>query len=92
MVESLNPRATFVAPRTGLSAESAARRLLQIIQRTDIDVGQYAYTGATNSIFTREGGTVAEYAAGVAYGTERGWFVIDRSGTRIVLLQAGRDL
>ena len=92
MVDSMNPAIRFVEPRAPLSPEEAARKLLQIILRADIDVGQFTYTGITNSAFTREGGTIAEYSAGIAYGTEHHWFKVDRSGTRIVLFQAGRDL
>jgi hypothetical protein len=82
----------FTENRNDLSPEAAARKLLQIILRADIDVGQFTYTGVTNSAFTREGGTIAEYSAGIAYGTAQGWFEVDRSGTRIVLLQDGREL
>ena len=92
MVNSMNPNLKFVEPRAPLTDEAAARRLLAIILRSDIDVGQYTYTGITNSAFTREGGTIAEYSAGIAYGTEHHWFEVERSGTRIVLFQAGRDL
>ena len=78
--------------RTALSPEAATRKLLQIILRADIDVGQFTHTGITNSAFTREGGTIAESSAGIAFGTEHPWFKVDRSGTRLVLFQAGRDL
>jgi hypothetical protein len=55
----------------------------------DIDVGQYTYTSVTNTAFLQAGGNVAEYLAGRDYGIAQGWFKIDTSGTRIVLLQAG---
>ena len=77
---------------TALSPEAAARKLLQIILRADIDIGQFTYTGITNSAFTCEGGTIAEYIAGIDYGAAYSWFEVERSGTRIVLLQDGRDL
>jgi hypothetical protein len=35
------------------------------------------------------GGSIAEYSAGRKYAVAQGWFEIDSSGTRIVLLQAG---
>jgi hypothetical protein len=72
--------------------EAAARKLLEIVLSDDIDVGQYSYTGVTNTAFTRAGGSVAEYAAGRDYAIAQGWFEIDRSGSRIILLQAGADL
>jgi len=84
----------FVLESTGPQArpEAAARKLLEIVLSNDIDVGQHAYTGATNTAFLRAGGSVAEYAAGRDYAVAQGWFEIDRSGTRIILLQAGADL
>jgi hypothetical protein len=58
----------------------------------DIDVGQYAYTGVTNTAFPQAGGNVAEYLAGRDYAIAQGWFKIDTSGTRIILLRAGGEL
>jgi hypothetical protein len=72
--------------------EAAARKLLEIVLSSDIDVGQYAYTGATNTAFLQAGGSVAEYIAGREFAIAQGWFEIDRSGSRVVLLQAGADL
>jgi hypothetical protein len=50
------------------------------------------YTGATNAAFLQAGGDVAEYLAGRDHAIARGCFEVDRSGTRIVLLQVGADL
>jgi hypothetical protein len=35
------------------------------------------YTGATNTSFTRAGGSIAEYTAGMAYATAQKWLKID---------------
>lgn len=78
--------------RPFVNPEAAALKLLEIVLAGDIAVGQHAYTGASNIAFSRAGGSVAEYAAGRDYGVAQGWFEIDRSGTRIILLQAGADL
>lgn len=72
--------------------EVAARKLLEIVLSNDVDVDQFTYTGVTNTAFLRAGGSVAEYVAGRTYAVAQGWFRIDRSGTRIILLQAGADL
>jgi hypothetical protein len=56
-----------------------------------IVVGQYTYTGVTNSAFVAAGGSVEEYSAGRKYATAQRWFEIGSSGTRIILLQAGAD-
>jgi hypothetical protein len=70
----------------------AARKLLEIVRAKEIAVGQYTYTGVTNSAFVAAGGSVEEYSAGRKYATAQRWFEIDSSGTRIVLLQAGAAL
>jgi hypothetical protein len=57
----------------------------------DIDVGQYAYTGANNAAFLQAGGEVAEYTAGRDYGVAQGWFESSDQAPRIILLQAGAD-
>jgi hypothetical protein len=82
----------LTAERPFARPEAAARKLLEIVLSNDIDVGQHTYTGITNTAFTRAGGSVAEYAAGRDYAIAHGWFEVDRSGTRIILLQAGADL
>lgn len=82
----------FTADRPFAKPEAAARKLLEIVLSADIDVGQYAYTGATNTAFLQAGGSVTEYAAGRDFAIAQGWFEIDRSGTRVILLQAGADL
>jgi hypothetical protein len=46
----------------------------------------------TNTAFLQAGGDVAEYIAGRDCGVAQGWFEVDRSGARVILLQAGADL
>jgi hypothetical protein len=83
----------FIEKRPYADPEAAARKLLEIVLAAkDIGVGRYTYTGVTNTAFMQAGGSVAEYIAGRDYAAAQGWFEIDRSGTRIVLLQAGADL
>jgi hypothetical protein len=82
----------YVTDRPFATPEAAARKLLEIVLAKDIDVGQFAYTGATNSAFLQAGGDVTEYIAGRDYTIALGWLEIDRFGTRIILLQAGADL
>ena len=57
----------FTADRPFAKPEAAARKLLEIVLSADINVGQHAYTGATNTAFLRASGSVAEYAAGRDY-------------------------
>jgi hypothetical protein len=67
--------------------EAAARLLLDIVRGSIVESDLlYAYTGATNTMFARAGGSIAEYAAGMAHATSQKWLKIDSSGTRIMLL------
>jgi hypothetical protein len=85
-------RMKYVTDRPFANPEAAARKLLEIVLSKDIDVGQYTYTGVTNTAFLQARGNVAEYLAGRDYAIAQGWFEIDTSGTRIILLQPGADL
>jgi hypothetical protein len=82
----------YVTDRPFATPEAAARKLLEIVLAKDIDVGQYAYTGATNNAFLQAGGDVTEYIAGRDFAVAQGWLEVDRLGTRIILLQPGADL
>jgi hypothetical protein len=82
----------YVTDRSFADPDKAARKLLEIVLSKDIDVGQYTYAGVTNTAFLQAGGNVAEYLAGRDHAIAQGWFEIDRSGTWVVLLQAGADL
>jgi hypothetical protein len=82
----------FREDRPFANPEDAACKLLAIVLAGDIDVGQYAYTGATNTAFLQAGGSGAEYIAGRDFAIAQGWLEIDRSGTRIVLLRAGAEI
>jgi hypothetical protein len=80
----------FTEERPFAKPEAPARKLLEIVLSKDIDVGQYTYTGVTNTAFLQAGGNVAEYLAGGGItGSPRAGSRSDTSGTRIVLLQAG---
>lgn len=82
----------FVSDRPFADPEAAARKLLDIVRASIAESGwPHAYTGATNSAFTDAGGSIQEYAAGMAYARERQWFRVDRSGTRIELLADGAE-
>jgi len=45
----------LTADRPFAKPEAAARKLLEIVLSGDVDVGQHAYTGATNTAFTQAG-------------------------------------
>jgi hypothetical protein len=82
----------FAAARPYADPEAAARLLLDIVRGSIVESDlPYAYTGATNSMFTRTGGSVAEYSAGMAHATAQKWLKVDSSGTRITLLADGAE-
>jgi hypothetical protein len=82
----------FTSDRPFADPEAAFRKLLQLILRNDIDVGQYTNVGKVNQDFFNAGGNVAEDSIGRDYAIGRRWFELDRSGSRIILLKAGANL
>jgi hypothetical protein len=78
------PHILFKKDRTSLSPTDAAQQLVKLIKEEIAATGYgHAYTGTVNSAFTRSGGTVAEYVAGIDHGIEAGLFTVDDSGTRV---------
>jgi hypothetical protein len=72
--------------------EAAACLLLDVVRGSIVESDLlYAYTGTTNTPFTRAGGSFAEYAAGMAYATAQKWTKMDSSGMRITLLADGAE-
>jgi hypothetical protein len=82
----------LTADRPFAKPEAAARKLLEIVRSNGIDVEQHTSTSVTLTAFLHAGGSVAEYAVGRDYGIAQRWFAIDRSGTKIILKQAGADM
>lgn len=65
--------------------EAAALELLRIVRafiaaKNDPAV-KHTYAGITNAEFIqRSGASVAEWSAGISYGTEHGWWTMDGGG------------
>ena len=82
----------FAADRPLADPEAAARKLLDIVRASIAESKlRHAYTGATNTAFTRAGGSVEEYGIGMKHAAAQKWFEVDRSGTQIVLLADGAE-
>ena len=82
----------FVTDRPLADPEAAAPKLLDIVRASIAGSGlPHVYTGVTNILFLRAGGTLSDYSAGRALASAQKWFDIDRSGTRIVLLPDGAE-
>ena len=78
------PQTKFKEDRPFASPEAAALELLRIYREfTAARPGDgHTYTGVTNLAFTKNGGSIEEYSAGVKHGIDTGLFRIDESGTR----------
>lgn len=82
----------FVSDRPFADPDTAARKLLDIVRASIAESGlRHAYTGATNTAFTRAGGSIQEYSVGMKHAGAQKWLEIDKSGTRIVLLPDGAE-
>lgn len=82
----------FIADRPFSDPDAAARKLLDIVRGSIAKSNlPYAYTGATNTDFTRAGGSVDEYSVGMKQAVALKLFEVDRSGTRVVLLADGAE-
>jgi hypothetical protein len=79
----------FHEDRPYCNPEAAARKLLEIVLAKDIDFGQYTYTGVTTPRSCKRAAMSPNNLAGRDRAIAQGWFKIDTSGTRVVLLQAG---
>jgi hypothetical protein len=82
----------LTADRPYSKPDAAARLLLDIVRGSIAESKlPYAYTGATNSAFTRAGGSIAEYSIGIDHAAALKWLEVDSSGTRITLLADGAE-
>jgi hypothetical protein len=84
------PHTPFKEDRPSLSPTDAAQRLVKLIEHETAETGYaHAYTGTVNTAFTRSGGTIPEYVAGINHGNDAGLFTVDDSGTRVKLGRHG---
>ena len=73
--------------------EKAARKLLEIANETEAVQDARIHIEKINGPFLfRDGGSPAEYGAGLAYAIEKGWLWKHESGTYVKVTQAGADL
>lgn len=72
---------------------TAARELIRLCKvEMEMTGNPHAYTGTINNAFRLDGGgTVESYAAGRKFAVEKGWLMIDGSGTRITVTPDGED-
>jgi hypothetical protein len=80
-------------PRPFADPEKAARKLLEIANATEAVQDGRIYIETINGQFLfKEGGTPAEYIAGLAFAVAEGWLWKHESGTYVKFTAAGADL
>jgi hypothetical protein len=83
----------FVSNRPFADPEAAARKLLEIANAAEAVQDGRIHTEKINEPFLyREGGSPAEYAAGMRRAIERGWLWMHESGTYVKFTPAGAEL
>jgi hypothetical protein len=81
-----------VADRPFADPEKAARKLLEIANETEAIQDGRIHIEKLNGSFLREGGSPAEYGAGLALAIVRGWLWKHESGSYVKFTQAGAEL
>ena len=83
----------YATERPLADPEKAARKLLEIANETEAAQDGRIYIEMINGPFLfKEGGSPAEYSAGLALAIAKGWLWRHESGTYVKFTQAGADL
>jgi hypothetical protein len=83
----------FVDSRPYADPEAAARKLLEIANATEaVQDGRIHVEKINGPFLYREGGSPAEYGAGLKLAIDRGWLWMHESGTYVKFTQAGAEL
>jgi hypothetical protein len=83
----------YAATRPFADPEAAARKLLVIATATEaVQDGRIHIEKLNGPFLFKEGGSPAEYGAGLALAIERGWLWKHESGTYVKFTPAGAEL
>jgi hypothetical protein len=82
----------LTADRPFADPEKAARKLLEIANAIEAVQDGRIYIEKINEQFLKEGGTPAEYSAGLKLAIDQGWLLKHESGTYVKFTAAGADL
>jgi hypothetical protein len=83
----------LTADRPWSDPERAARKILEIAYSTEaVQDGRIHIEKINGPFLYQEGGTPAEYRAGLDLAIAHGWLEIHESGTYVRFTQAGADL
>jgi hypothetical protein len=73
--------------------EKAARKLIEIANATEaIQDGRIHIEKINGPILFKEGGSPAEYGAGLQFAIAKGWLLLHESGTYVKFTPAGAEL
>ena len=82
----------FAADRPFADPENAARKILEIAKAVEPVQDGRIYIEKINEPFLyKEGGTPAQYSAGMKLAIERGWLWMHESGTYVKFTTAGAE-
>jgi hypothetical protein len=83
----------YATTRPFADPEAAARKLLEIANSTEaVQDGRIHIEKLNGSFLFKEGGSPAEYKAGLELAIVRGWLWLHESGTFVKFTQAGAEL
>jgi hypothetical protein len=83
----------FAEPRPYADPEKAARRIVEIASTIGpVQDGRIHIEKLNGPFLFKEGGTPAEYSAGLDHAIAQGWLWRHESGTFVKFTQAGADL
>jgi hypothetical protein len=83
----------FVGSRPFADPDAAARKLIEIANATEaVQDGRIHIEKINGPFLYREGGSPAEYGAGMKLAIERGWLWMHESGTYVKFTPAGAEL
>ena len=83
----------YATDRPYSDPEKAARRILEIANTVEaIQDGRIHVEKINGPFLFRDGGSPAEYGAGMKVAIERGWLEMHRSGTFVKFTPAGAEL
>ena len=83
----------YTADRPFADPEKAARKLLEIANAADaVQDGRIHIEKINGPFLFKEGGSPAEYGAGLALAISRGWLWRHESGTYVKFRQAGAEM
>jgi hypothetical protein len=83
----------YIGPRRFADPRAAARKLLEIANAVEaVQDGRIHIEKINGPFLYTEGGSPAEYGAGLKLATDRGWLWMHESGTYVKFTQAGAEL